>query len=192
MFILFSKNYFVLIEIDLKAEDGHQQTNRCLVFDMKQDSTEPLALDWPPAIVASSGDLKSKKQSSRIICGSVSPSEDYIALCDDNKNVIIFDRQFVAIHHFLVKRNCVKIAFLQNEKTVISCDKSGDIYEYDFSTSEQHERLLLGHCSMLLDFTIARDDQLIIRCDKLSFYAYFIYYNSFVLFLVATEMKRFE
>ena len=164
MFITLSKSYLILNESDLKEGDG----THCLVFNLKDDNTEPVVIEWPPTIVNSdAGDEKAKKpQANRIVCGCVSPSEDYIALCDDGKNLVVFNRQLEPIRSFVVKRATSKILFRNDEKAILSCDKSGDVYEYDFSDSESSEntdKLLLGHCSMLLDFTMTADSRLIIR-----------------------------
>lgn len=163
MFIVISKKFLIINSADI-VEPEKEPGSNVSVFDLRNDSSEPLSIQWPPEIVPSSKESKLKQSGNpRVICGCVSPSEDLIALCDDQKNLVIFNNSFEAIYHFVVNRTCIKILFRSDEKAIFSCDKSGDIYEFCLSESKSQEKLLLGHCSMLLDFVLTPDDRYIIR-----------------------------
>lgn len=163
MFIVISKKLLIINSADI-VEPEKEPGNSVSVFDLTNDFSDPVSIEWPPKIVPLSEESKPKQSGNpRVICGCVSPSEDLIALCDDQKNLVVFNNNFEAIYHFVVNRTCIKILFRSDQKAIFSCDKSGDIYEFCLSESKNQERLLLGHCSMLLDFILTSDDRYIIR-----------------------------
>ncbi len=59
------------------------------------------------------------------------------------KDGVFFDRS--------LGRRCLALAFTRSEDAVLVADKSGDVYSYSTSNSEESGKLLLGHVSLLLD-----------------------------------------
>ena len=167
MFILLSKSFLFLNKLDYNTceNDGVQSMNQYVVFNLQKETFEYLTLAWPPASDIQANNNNNKRINfSRIVCGCVSKYENYIALCDDKKHLFILNRQFNIISFRLVKRICAKLLFKSNEETLLGSDKSGDIYEFDFlSNSNCPEKLLFGHCSIVLDFTMTKDSRYIIR-----------------------------
>lgn len=168
MFIVISKKFFIINKADIDSAEKQPGSTVC-VLDLSDETKEPVAIEWPPKIVASRDEPKSKPKqpgNPRVICGVVSPSEDLIALCDDQKNLVVFNKDFEALRHFVVNRNIIKLLFRSDEKTIFSCDKTGDVYEFCLSESTSQEKLLFGHCSMMLDFILTPDDRYIISGDR--------------------------
>ncbi|KAJ6221309.1 hypothetical protein RDWZM_007121 [Blomia tropicalis] len=111
-------------------------------------------------------DSKKLEPNGNIVCGCVSDSEDLIALCDEKKDLIVFNRKTDWFKKFNVKRMLTKIMFIDQERKIIGCDRGGDIFQFDLMDDSQSGKLLLGHCSMLLDFLITKDNRYIISCDR--------------------------
>ena len=179
MFIVLSKSFLIFDEDDVIStqNDGNRQ-KALIVYDLKQDSSKSIQIDWCPSpemVKNDSGDVKknSKEPIVSFNTGTVSNLQDFIAISDDLKNVIIFDRNFKKINQFKIKKNAQKMIFTKNEDKILICDKAGDIYEFDvkqstITTSDEENcgRLLLGHCSMLLDFLLTDDQRYIISADR--------------------------
>lgn len=158
MFIFLSNSFLVINNDDFDYKQNEQnKIPSILVFNIKDDSIVPIKVDLQQ------NNATNTKLSLKLLCGCFSETEKYMAICDDQKNIFLFNQQFALINTFRVKKNCVKIMFNKNEDIILYCDKSGDIYELNLNDLNSEAKLLLGHCSMLLDFTITDDQKYIIR-----------------------------
>ncbi|KAF7493170.1 tRNA (guanine-N(7)-)-methyltransferase non-catalytic subunit wuho [Sarcoptes scabiei] len=139
------------------------------------DALMPLKiLEWP---------FRSNTKKTTFACGAFDETNRLVAICDSEKNLCIFDstKNFIQVKHIRLRRNAIKIQFLcfQNKNFVLVADKSGNIYQFDGRPDESaifednglgdnftSGELLLGHCSMLLDFIVTENKDYIISADR--------------------------
>ncbi|XP_071955104.1 tRNA (guanine-N(7)-)-methyltransferase non-catalytic subunit wdr4-like [Antedon mediterranea] len=102
-----------------------------------------------------------------ILAHSFSPSSRYYAVCDDFKQLSIFDTTtWSKINTRFVRKRSTSIAFNHAEEMVYIGDKSGDVYRFSVKNEEDEGTLVLGHVSMLLDLVISPDDKYILTADR--------------------------
>ncbi|OTF81782.1 hypothetical protein BLA29_005909 [Euroglyphus maynei] len=175
MFIVLSKSFLIFDKDDvISSQDDSDCKKALIVYDLKRDSGKPTQIDWCPPTESTKNDADNVKKNPTVSfnTGTVSHLQEFIAISDELKNVIIFDHNFHQINQFKLKKNAQKMIFTKNETKILICDKAGDIYEFDVKQSssspveENCGRLLLGHCSMLLDFLLTDDQRYIISADR--------------------------
>lgn len=151
-FLVFDKDYLY------RSNQTENNWKQLLVYDLLHDNRSFVDLNWIQL------DSKISHDSVAFICGTFSKQRKLLAVADNKKNVVIYDCNFQQIGHFQTKKIPIKLIFNKNEDSIFVCDKSGDIYEYNIKNfKDSSEKLLLGHCSMLLDFIITPDQNYIIR-----------------------------
>lgn len=177
MFIVLSKSFLILDKDEVvSSQDNSNGQKALIVYDLKRDSSKSIQIDWCPSTEMTKNDADDVKKNAKepivsFNTGTFSNLHDFVAISDDLKNVIIFDHNFHKINQFKIKKNAQKMIFTKNEEKILICDKAGDIYEFDVkqsssSNEENCGRLLLGHCSMLLDFLLTDDQRYIISADR--------------------------
>ncbi|CAI9621836.1 unnamed protein product, partial [Staurois parvus] len=65
-----------------------------------------------------------------------------------------------------VSRRCTAVTFSACESYVLVADKSGDVFSFSVTNTQEEGRLELGHLSMLLDLVVTPDGRYIITCDR--------------------------
>ncbi|XP_070564889.1 tRNA (guanine-N(7)-)-methyltransferase non-catalytic subunit wdr4-like isoform X2 [Ptychodera flava] len=122
----------------------------------------------------STEDKKPNKDSSddngsgRILAYGFSRSGQYFALCNDCKQLKIWNTQTDWNLHSerSVAKRCTALVFTNKEDSILVADKAGDVYNFSVTEPEKPGELVLGHLSMLLDLAVSRDDKLIITADR--------------------------
>ena len=155
------KDLSIISLFDLKTTDKSQ-----ISIDLKQfESNEDKNSDQKESD-------KNGKINYSLICGHFSKNSKHLAVCDNRKNLIVFkdiDNNWKQIFKSKVSRNCIHLFFSLNNNSVICGHKSGDVFEYDFEIEGNESlggRLLLGHCSMLLDLIQTQDSKYLITSDR--------------------------
>ncbi|XP_054161848.1 tRNA (guanine-N(7)-)-methyltransferase non-catalytic subunit WDR4-like [Oppia nitens] len=149
-----------LIIYDLKSDDkSHIDIQSIVCADKNNEKTQPVTDDYT------------------ILCGDFNARNDCLAIADNRKQLIIFqyiDKQWKQTFKTKVSRNCIKLLFSINN-SVICGHKSGDVFEYEMNDSYCNSqsgdyldggRLLLGHCSMLLDVIQTQNGKYLITTDR--------------------------
>ncbi|XP_033118587.1 tRNA (guanine-N(7)-)-methyltransferase non-catalytic subunit wdr4-like isoform X1 [Anneissia japonica] len=105
--------------------------------------------------------------SGNVLAHSFSPSSRYYAVCDDFKQLSIFDTtNWSKLSVRSVRKRSTSLAFNHAEDCVYVGDKSGDVYRFSVKNEEDEGTLVLGHVSMLLDLAISPDDKYIVTADR--------------------------
>ncbi|XP_060081593.1 tRNA (guanine-N(7)-)-methyltransferase non-catalytic subunit wdr4-like [Ylistrum balloti] len=119
------------------------------------------------------------KNEEHILATSISPSGRYLAVCDNVKQLHLYDAKTEWTRHSRreLPRRCTAVTFTNDDLHVLVADKTGDVYRYRVGNGETEEnskseednkgaQLMLGHLSMLLDVVLTKDDQYIVTCDR--------------------------
>eukprot|EP00095_Tigriopus_kingsejongensis_P004421 maker-scaffold1224_size54636-snap-gene-0.12 protein:Tk04421 transcript:maker-scaffold1224_size54636-snap-gene-0.12-mRNA-1 annotation:"trna (guanine-n -)-methyltransferase subunit wdr4" len=103
----------------------------------------------------------------RILCGRYSSDGTLLALCDDQKQITIWDtKNWTLKQQCNLTRRANQVVFQGSEKVFVA-DKSGDVYEIRIGVeNEPFGKLVLGHLSMLLDLVISPDGKFILTSDR--------------------------
>ncbi|KAM4731854.1 tRNA (guanine-N(7)-)-methyltransferase non-catalytic subunit wdr4 isoform 1-T2 [Anableps anableps] len=122
----------------------------------------------PKDVNSSDGDTAEDTESDRILAFAISSSGNLMALTDDTKRLILFQREpsWHCVSIRWVSRRCTSLVFSQAEDELLVADKSGDVYSFSVVEPEKDGELKMGHLSMLLAVTISADDQYIITADR--------------------------
>ncbi|KAJ8299677.1 hypothetical protein KUTeg_023737 [Tegillarca granosa] len=98
--------------------------------------------------------LDQAQAKNRILASKFSPSWKYFAVCDDQKQLHLFnssEAEWKLISRRQIEKRCTEVTFTSDEQYVLVADKSGDVYRFSVLEVEKDGELLLGHLSMLLD-----------------------------------------
>ncbi|XP_076602650.1 tRNA (guanine-N(7)-)-methyltransferase non-catalytic subunit wdr4 [Chaetodon auriga] len=106
--------------------------------------------------------------SDKVLAFTVSPSGKLVALTDDNKRLVLFQREpsWRCVSIRCVVRRCTSLMFSHAEKELLAADKSGDVYSFSVEEPQKEGELKMGHLSMLLAVTTSPDDRYIITADR--------------------------
>ncbi|CAH1113361.1 unnamed protein product [Psylliodes chrysocephalus] len=94
-----------------------------------------------------------------------SPSGKYIVVSTENKQIIVYDKNFNTIKNMIANRSPSKACFTPSDDIIIA-DKTGDVYLYKLQDEENKPVLLLGHLSVILDIAISDCGKYIITSDR--------------------------
>ena len=113
-----------------------------------------------------------------LLCGAFF-QDKLLAVCDDQKRLLVWrvddtgsdqaSYQWKLNREFIVDRKLIKLIFSSCDH-ILGGDKSGDVHQFDLSSGSQ--KLLMGHCSMLLDMVFSsngqngQSNQYLITCDR--------------------------
>ncbi|KAJ8955950.1 hypothetical protein NQ314_006799 [Rhamnusium bicolor] len=106
-----------------------------------------------------------KKEVRNITSFDFSKSGDYIVVATENKQVVLYDKNFVVIKNFIVNRSASKVCFTPTNDILVA-DKTGDIYLYKLNSETDEPNLLLGHLSVILDVVLSECGKYILTCDR--------------------------
>ncbi|CAG9840352.1 unnamed protein product [Diabrotica balteata] len=95
----------------------------------------------------------------------VSASQEYILVSTENKQIVIYDKDFKVIKQFVVNRSPSKACFTPSNDVVVA-DKTGDVYLYKLQDEDNKPVMLLGHLSVVLDIIISKCGKYIITSDR--------------------------
>ncbi|XP_070831480.1 tRNA (guanine-N(7)-)-methyltransferase non-catalytic subunit wdr4 [Chaetodon trifascialis] len=106
--------------------------------------------------------------SDKVLAFTVSPSGKLVALTDDNKRLVLLQREpsWRCVSVRCVVRRCTSLMFSQAEDELLAADKSGDVYSFSVEEPQREGELKMGHLSMLLAVTTSSDDRYIITADR--------------------------
>lgn len=104
-----------------------------------------------------------KNGSKNLTCISCSDNGDFIAVSAENKQVVLFDKDFNVVRNFVVSRAVSKMCFTPDNNLLLA-DKTGDVMLY--KVKEETSEVLLGHLSMLLDVKLSECGKYIITSDR--------------------------
>lgn len=153
------------------------------------EQVETIALKLPPIIYSNTaGDTaknidnndddfsKSPNQANQekryFVFGQLSPSEKYLAVCDNLKNLIVYcTTDWNVLTSFVIERKCDHIIFNEKEDKLIVSNRSGWIYGYQLVISglkddQNRETFLLGHNAIILDVKLSLDSKYLATCDR--------------------------
>ncbi|RWS29374.1 hypothetical protein B4U80_08156 [Leptotrombidium deliense] len=146
--------------------------SRLNIYSLKS-SEPPIIVEFPKLVSKNEKKSANDTKSARIslICGEFSKSGHLFAVCDDKKRLLVWnflqsEGKCDFIREFNVARKCVKLVFHSDEKQILVGDRSGDIFRYDLRSEGSEGSLLMGHLSMLLDFSLSCDEKYLITCDR--------------------------
>uniref|UniRef100_A0A6P7GVA3 tRNA (Guanine-N(7)-)-methyltransferase non-catalytic subunit wuho n=1 Tax=Diabrotica virgifera virgifera TaxID=50390 RepID=A0A6P7GVA3_DIAVI len=94
-----------------------------------------------------------------------SASQEYILISTENKQIIIYDKDFKVVKQFVVNRSPSKACFTPSNDIVVA-DKTGDVYLYKLQDQDSKPVMLLGHLSVVLDILISKCGKYIITSDR--------------------------
>ena len=150
------------------------RSSHIILYELKSGNKTRIGGDWSVNEPNKDND-NSNETDYALICGNLSQNSKHLAVCDNKKQLIVFennDNQWKQLFKTKVDRNCIKLVFAKNKNSVISGHKSGDVFEYQFDKDNDSSdyrvsgRLVLGHCSMLLDVMQSPDAKHLITCDR--------------------------
>jgi len=101
---------------------------------------------------------------------AVSPAGDKVAVCDDRKQVCIFNLPDLSVLNqqtLVRKASCV--TFNNCGDNILVADKNGDVYHVPCNVSSDSDpspKLLLGHLSQLLDMKIDQSGTRVMTADR--------------------------
>ncbi|XP_053200663.1 tRNA (guanine-N(7)-)-methyltransferase non-catalytic subunit WDR4-like [Panonychus citri] len=106
-----------------------------------------------------------------VVSGGLSPSEKFLVLCDDHKQLIVYEvDSWKVMGAIKVERKCDHIIFNEKEDKFIVSDRSGWIYGYEINAfidhSENKGKFLLGHNAIILDVKFSPGSRFLATCDR--------------------------
>ncbi|XP_061578980.1 tRNA (guanine-N(7)-)-methyltransferase non-catalytic subunit wdr4 isoform X2 [Cololabis saira] len=148
-----------LVAVHIKESNREPYVFECSSADKKPKPTK--------AENDSDGGSSEEAGSDNILALVVSPSGKLVALTDDNKRLLVFQRDpWRCISTRWVVRRCVSLAFSPTEEELLVADKSGDVYSFSLAEPEGAGLLKMGHLSMLLAVLVSPDNKYIITADR--------------------------
>jgi len=107
------------------------------------------------------------KEPETLVCMGLSSYEDYLAVCGDNKKLVVY-HQNKLVCETILSRKASKLLFTKDGSDLIIADKNGDIYSFKhkLKTSDNKPTLVLGHLSMLLDVQLSPSNRHILTADR--------------------------
>jgi len=103
-----------------------------------------------------------------VTCGVFSLSGSYLALSDSWKQILIWTTKDWNLKTvFKMPKKCYHLLFNLKEDQMLLADKSGLIYGYDLSCSDEVKpKLLMGHFSIILDIKFSNDGKYLATSDR--------------------------
>jgi len=112
--------------------------------------------------------LDIKKENSNITCASLSKCHEYFAVCDDKKNVTVWQsknwKEFYK--QWSLPTKAYAVCFSNDSDRLLVADKSGDVLSFELNPPSDTYTCILGHLSMLLDMVMSSCGKYIITCDR--------------------------
>lgn len=108
------------------------------------------------------------KETVTVSCFDFSTCQSYLAICTSDKFLLLFklDNGLELVSTRPIARSSSAMRFTQNNQLITISDKSGDVYSFSVSNSNEPAVLCLGHLSMLLDLLPTPDSKYILTCDR--------------------------
>lgn len=91
-----------------------------------------------------------------------SRDNNFVAVATENKQVVLFDRDFKVVRNFIVRAVSAIDFTLEND--ILIADRTGDVSLYKLNSEDS--KVLLGHLSILLDVKLSECGKYIITCDR--------------------------
>lgn len=135
-----------------------------LTIFMKNDLTQ-INVEIPeinlPSNLTKSQEETIKSATKTITCICCCP--EFVAVSAENKQVVLFDRNFKVTRNFISNRAVSKMCFTSNNDLLLA-DKTGDVTLYKLQSGECE--IILGHLSMLLDVKLSDCGRFVVTCDR--------------------------
>ncbi|KAJ8922341.1 hypothetical protein NQ315_004284 [Exocentrus adspersus] len=136
--------------------------DQLISYDLESQADELLRLpepNLPEKLTKSQLDVL-KKEVRKISSIDSHSEKGYTVVATENKQVVVYDKQFQVLKNFIVNRAAGKVCFTPSSDILVA-DRTGDVYLYKLNEIEAPQ-LLLGHLSVILDMTLSECGKYII------------------------------
>jgi len=127
-----------------------------------------------PTICEKDGEKLLKKcedSCGKVLCMSVSQCCTYFAVCNDRKQLLVWDTTngWQLTKSWVINRRASALCFTRSSDEIVLADRSGDVYVYSLkedATDGVAKVPILGHVSLLLDLLLSCNGKFLITCDR--------------------------